>query len=139
MRTFHTSQSAADDGEQLRIVTAFQTTVRGAHPSVLLKLGAQRLADLTAAIQKEQDALVEQARQVKAAINSSLSVAELAALGPAKLAQLGGTGTRRSADQHAGYSLNAFLGDRRSQAAPALAQTFMAHRLHHEAASETKQ
>lgn len=97
--------SATDDGEQLRIVSAFQSTVRGAHPSVLLKLGVQRLADLTAAIQKEQDALVEQAKQVKVATNSSLSVPDLVALGSKKLAELGG----KTADPYAAYSLNSFI------------------------------
>lgn len=97
--------SAADEGEQLRVVAAFVAAVRGAHPSVLLKLGAQRLADLTAAIQKEQDALVEQAKQVKAATNSSLAVADLVALGSSRLSELGG----KPADAYAGYSLNSFI------------------------------
>lgn len=103
--------NAADEGEQLRIVSAFVATVRGAHASVLLKLGTQRLADLTAAIQKEQDALVEQAKQVKAAINSSLSVAQLAALGDTRLRELARTAGASlhgfsGVGRHVGYSIN---------------------------------
>jgi len=102
---------ASDEGELLRLVSEVKILIQGAAPEALARLGAERLTALKGEIEREQAAIRSMATKVKMAINSSLSVDELANLGTKKLQELGAkagikAGGDAREDEWASYSIN---------------------------------
>ena len=102
-----------DEGALLRLASEFQTLVRGASPSAIVKLGEKQLTAFKKAIETAQADLMAKATKVKTAINSSLSVADLMGLGEVELnalaAKAGVTVSGRASDEYEGYSINAIV------------------------------
>jgi hypothetical protein len=103
---------ATDEGDLLRLATEVQTLIRGASTGALALLGEETLRAWKRSVEGANEQLMKAAAQVKTAINSSLGVAELAALGPARLRELvANAGVKLgTADEFEGYDLNAING-----------------------------
>lgn len=106
-----TDTTDTDEGDLLRLASEFQTLVRGASPSAIVKLGEKQLTAFKKAIETAQAELMAKATNVKAAINSSLSVAELMGIGEKRLNDLAAKAgvTVRGTDPYEGYSINAII------------------------------
>jgi len=102
-----------EEGALYRLVSDVKTLIQGAAPEALARLGTERLMALKKEVEREQDAIRATAAQVKAAINSSLSVDELTRLGTKKLLEVGAPlGVKVApSDEWASYDCNAFLDE----------------------------
>jgi hypothetical protein len=110
---FIANTTDTDEGDLLRLTSEVQTLVRGASPSILKKLGTQRLNDLKQFITQEQVALAKVAADVKSAINSSLTINELMGLGMDRLRELGAKAGVKvgPVDSWTNYNLNAIIDE----------------------------
>jgi hypothetical protein len=111
--TVHATDESADEGELLRLASEVQTLIRGASIGALALLGEQTLRGWKQSVDDANAQLMKAAEQVKIAINSSISTADLAALGPAKLRELAARAGVKvgPANEFDGYSLNSFLDE----------------------------
>jgi hypothetical protein len=102
------SYEATMDGEMLRLASNVQTLVRGASQGTMAKLGWQRLKELRAFFEAENDILTQAANQVMVLNRSSLSIETLKGLGLERLRELGAT-AGAPVDPYEGYSINAII------------------------------